>query len=862
MELLEREKFLDELEALVSECVDGQGRTVLVSGEAGIGKTSLVQQFTGRETRARTLSGSCDALFTPRPLGPLHDIASQLGGTLRKLLDREAPRPLVFSAFLDELTTCNTSTIVVFEDVHWADEATLDLIKFLGRRIRPIPALLILTFRGEEVGPLHPLRTVIGDLPKSAVTRLELAPLSEAAVLNMEQQAGRSLKNLYKITGGNPFFVTEVLTSKGDGVPATVLDAVLGRVAKLQPPTRDLVELASIVPPRIEEWLLREILAPTDESLQSCVDGGLLIYERGMLRFRHELARQAVENSLSPTKSVQLHGRVLRVLLNKDIGQVTLPRIVHHAAHANNNDAVLQFAPQAGQRAAAMGAHKEAAAHFATALRFAVTLPPAERASLFEAHADECHIISQFAEAIASRESAIALRQQLGDRLREGENLSHLAHSFVVQGRTTEARQANDRAITLLRTLDPGPQLATSYRYRAYLLMGDRDNEEAIRWGRKALELAERFPDNETLTHAHNAIGSALILSGSEDEGRMHLERSLDLALTGGLDSLAAAAYGNLGSAFGEVYRFPLAEHYLATGIAYCAERDIDGTQYYMTAWLALACLYMGRWTEATDMALSVVDHSFSSVISRIMALVALGRVRARRGDPGVSEVLDEALMLAMQTGTLQRLAPVRAARAEAAWLAGDNKKALEEAGAAYELALQKRHAWFVGELTYRQRQAGRMIRVPDVAAKPFTLLAAGKWADAANEWKMRSCPYEQAMALAEGDEAAKRTALTILEQLGAGQASAVLRRRLRDEGVRSIPRGPRPTTKGNPAGLTAREVEILALLSENLQNAEIASRLFISPKTVGHHISAILSKLNVRSRGEAAAAAPRLLSK
>ena len=862
MELLERERFLEKLETLVTECVEGRGQTVLVSGEAGIGKTSLIQQFTGKETRSRTLWGSCDALFTPRPLGPLHDIASQLGGTLRKLLDREAQRPLVFSSLLHELTTCDTSTILVFEDVHWADEATLDLIKFLGRRIHPIPALLILTFRDDEVGPLHPSRTVIGDLPKSAVTRLELSLLSEAAVLTMQQQAGRSLDNLFKITGGNPFFVTEVLTSKGEGVPATVIDAILSRAAKLQPPARDIIELASIVPPRIEEWLLREILAPTEESLESCVDGGLLIYERGMLRFRHELARQAVENSLSPTKSVQLHGRVLRALLNKDIAQIILPRIVHHAAHANNNDAVLRFAPQAGKRASAMGAHKEAAAHYATALRFAVPLPPAERASLFELHADECHIISQFTEAIASRESAIALRQQIGDRLHEGENLSHLAHSFVVEGRTTEARQANDRAIALLTTLEPGPQLATSYRYRAYLLMGDRENDEAIRWGRKALELAERFPNNETLTHAHNAIGSALILSGNEDEGRMHLERSLALALTGGLDSLAAAAYGNLGSAFGEVYRFPLAERYLSTGIAYCADRDIDGTQYYMTAWLALTYLYMGRWTEATDMALSVVDHSFSSVISRIMALVALGRVRARRGDPGVSEVLDEALVLAMQTSTLQRLAPVRAARAEAAWLTGDNKQAAEEASAAYALALRKKHAWFVGELANWQRQAGCMIKLPAWAARPFALHAAGKWADAAREWNMRTCPYEQAMALADGDETAKRTALTMLEELGAGQASAVLRRRLRDQGVRSIPRGPRPGTKGNPAGLTARELEILTLLTENLQNSEIASRLFISPKTVGHHISSILSKLNVRSRGEAAAAALRLLSK
>lgn len=862
MELFEREQFLEKLEILGKECLEGRGQTVLVSGEAGIGKTSLVQEFTGQQTGSRTLWGSCDALFTPRPLGPLHDIASQLGGTLRTLLDQEAQRPQVFSSLLRELTSSDTCTLVIFEDVHWADEATLDLIKFLGRRILLVPALLILTFRSDEVGPAHPLRTVIGDLPKSAVTRLELPLLSEAAVLSMQQQAGRSLGDLYRITGGNPFFVTEVLTGKGDGVPATVIDAVLSRVAKLQPPARDIVELASIVPPRIEERLVREILAPAEESLESCVDGGLLLYDRGTLRFRHELARQAVEHSLPPTKSVQLHSRVLRALLNSDVAQITLPRIVHHSAHAGDNDVVLKFAPQAGRRAAAMGAHKEAAAHYATALQFSAHLPPSERASLLESHAEQCHVIGRLTEAIASRESAIALRRQAGDRLHEGENLSLLAHTLVVGGRTMEARRANDRAIALLTTLDPGPQLAASYRYHAYLLMGDRDNDEAITWGRKSLELAERFPTKEALTHTHNAIGSALILSGNEDEGLMHLERSLDLALTAGLDAHAAAAYGNLGSSFGEVYRFPRAEHYLTTGIAYCAERDIDGTQYYMTAWLALTYLYLGRWAEATDMALTVVHHANSSAISRIMALVALGRVRARRGDPGVSEVLDEALTLAMKTNALQRLAPVRAARAEAAWLAGDNRQAREEAGAVYELALRKKHAWFVGELASVQRQAGRIIKGPAWVAKPFALHEAGRWADAANEWNLRSCPYERAMTLADGDEAAKRTALTILEELGAGQTSAVLRKRLRDQGIRSIPRGPRPTTKGNPSGLTTREVEILSLLTENLQNAEIATRLFISPKTVDHHISSILSKLNVRSRGEAASAALRLLPK
>src|SRR5713226_8934365 len=272
MELLERDRYFEQLSELFHTATTGNGRTVLVSGEAGIGKTALVEQFVSQQCRAaRQLWGACEALFTPRPLGPLYDIAAQTRGTLSTLMSRDTPRPMLFSAFLDEVQKSAIPTVVVFEDVHWADEATLDLIKFLGRRIPRLTALFIVTYRDDELSPDHRLWSVVGDLPSTAVARLRLVPLSEHAVTRLARQAHRSIEELYAITGGTPFFVTEVLAGDTPGVPMTVRDAVLARIARLSPAARTLLELASVVPTRTERWLLDAVQGAAVSALEECL---------------------------------------------------------------------------------------------------------------------------------------------------------------------------------------------------------------------------------------------------------------------------------------------------------------------------------------------------------------------------------------------------------------------------------------------------------------------------------------------------------------------------------------------------------------------------------------------------------------
>jgi DNA-binding CsgD family transcriptional regulator/tetratricopeptide (TPR) repeat protein len=859
MDLLERNHFFDQLSALFCKATTGNGSTVLISGEAGIGKTALVEQFVSRYAGvARLLWGACEALYTPRPLGPLYDIATQSLDRLSTLMSGNAPRPIVFSALLEELQQESLPTIIVFEDVHWADEATLDLIKFLGRRIPHLPMLFLVTYRDTELSRDHPLWSVIGDLPSTAVVRLRLAPLSEQAVTCLTQQAQRTAEQLYAITGGNPFFVTEVLACDTPGVPLKVRDAVLTRIARFSSDARTLLELASVVPTRTERWLLDAVLGSATSALEECLSSGMLSLEHMTVSFRHELARQAVESSLSTLRHQTLHAQVLKALLENGEKPPQAARLVHHALGAHNGALVAHYAPQAAQQASAQGAHREAAAHYATALHYADQFAPEQEAKLLSKLAYECYLTSQMEEAVRAQETALRIWQRLDRSDQVGNTLRWLSRLNWFLGKSCEARQYAVEAVQLLEILPPSAELAMAYSNRAQLSMLADDTAEAICWGERAIALAESLGHTETLVHTLNNMGTAQLTAGDE-RGHVHLERSLQLALEHGWEEHVARAYCNLTCCAIMTRNYPLAERFLQEGLAYCAEHDLDSWGTYMEAWQARASFEQGRWDDAAQEATRVLGHSRLPAAAKIPALVVLGWVRVRRGDPGSKAVLDEARDLALATGELQRIAPVAAARAEAAWLGGNLEQCLAEARVGYDLELIHQYPWKLGELSICMWRAGGLMNPPGPIAEPFARQIAGDWRGAAALWKQIGCPYEQALALADGDAEAMRNALVLFEQLGAQPAASQVRRRLRQQGVGGIPRGPRPSTRMNQAGLTARQMEVLELMAEGLANAEIASRLFTSLKTVDHHVSAVLAKLEVHSRAQAIRAAHQL---
>ena len=633
----------------------------------GLGKTSLLREFVARQPAARVLWGACDDLFTPRPLAPLLDIARQAEGPLLDAVRAKADRDTLFSAALDELET--KATLVVFEDLHWADEATLDFLKFAGRRIARTRAMLIVTYRDDEVQNGHPLHLVLADLPRAHTHRLSLAPLTAASVARLARQCGRPVHDLHRTTGGNPLFVTEVLASDGASVPGSIREAVLARATRLTPGARRVAEIVAIVPAAAESWLIDALGAPAAADIDGCLQIGLQRRDDGALAYRHELVRRAFEASLPPAHRRELHASVLRILGPR--GDVPAARLAHHAAGAEDTAAVLVHAQAAAAQAAAVGAHREAASHYAAALAHAATLPPDQRAEIHERLAYEYYVTDSIERSLDARRAALAIRESTGDRLRQGDNLRWLSRLSWFTGQRADADRYAAEATVLLERLPPTRELALAYSNRAQLEMLAHRCQQSISWATSALDLARDLDDLEVQMHALNNRGTAKLLDGQAD-GEADLLRSLEESLRNNMHEHAARAYTNLASTLVALRRYVDAARYLDDGIAYTERLDLDAWRLYMLAWRARARLERGDWLGAGDDAEAVAGNPSTSPVTRLAALVVLGQLRTRRGDPDAGSPLREAELIARRADEIQRTAPLLSAMAEAAQLADD----------------------------------------------------------------------------------------------------------------------------------------------------------------------------------------------
>jgi DNA-binding CsgD family transcriptional regulator/tetratricopeptide (TPR) repeat protein len=840
-ELLERTAELEALAAALAAVDESAcGKLALVRGEAGVGKTALVDAFCATHRSWRVLRAASEPLHTPSPLGPFLEIADAVGGDLARIAEG-GPKPYALTAALARVLAAGPAVLVI-EDIHWADEATLDVLRLLTRRLESVPTLVIVTYRDDELTRDHPLRAVLGEFGARAI-RVNVATLSPDAVASLASESGLDADALYRRTNGNPFFVTEALAAGGDGVPETVRDAVLARAARLGSDARQLLDAVAVVPPHVEHSLLDRLVPNADAALDECTAVGMLRAGDQRVGFRHELARIAIEDALLPGARRTLHRAVLAALL--DGGDSTDPaRLAHHAEESADTEAILRFAPEAAERAAAVGAHREAADQYARALRHGADVEPAQRGEWLVRRALSCYLTDQNAEALEALRLAVSVYHELGDEISEGYAWKLLAEYLWCPGYVDESRAAALHAIALLEPHGPSRELGRAYDQMAFLADQGSRPEEAALWRGRLLEVSKATGDVE--------LGIISCPDGLKAAFATAVELGF-IELAGGIQQSVAG--GPLWAR-----RYEAADRSLRAGLAFHSDHGLELYRHYILSWLGICALEQGRWDEAVDWADQVIRTPRASISPRILALTTVGLVRARRGDPDPWSPLDEAYELAFGSGEPRRIAPPAAARAEAAWLEGRDSELAELTDDVYALAQARRDGGIVGALGVWRSRAGLPVELVDGVGEHHALEIRGEFAAAAMLWAETGCPYEAALALAAtGEEGSQRDALDELHRLGAQGAVAAVTARLRRTGVRGLPRGPRRTTRANPSNLTTREIEVLALLKDGLRNSEIAERLVLSERTVHHHVSAILRKLESGSRTEAVARARAL---
>lgn len=842
MRLIERDSVLERLDVLLDEAKAGEGRIAVIHGEAGIGKTSVVKAFTtGHQETSHVLWAGCDDLLATRPLGPIWDIAAVETRLVEPL--REKDRLAVFRAVLDLLARSVRPTILVIEDVHWADEATLDLVTYVGRRIDRTSGLLILTYRGSDLVDDHPVRRVLAALPPQPVEGIALAPLSRDAVTQLAGDPSEG-DNLWRITGGNPFFVTELLGS-GEAMPDSIKDSIRGTLSRLSPQARNLVELVSVTPTRVRMQVVRRILGDVVDLVEECERRRILEVRGEALRFRHELARRAVEGDLEEIRRRDLNLAVLEAC--EAVGE-PLSRCAHHARRAHDPDAMLRLLPEAAREASILESHREALSHLEALEPYLDRMTPLQLARHYQLWAEEQYVL---APGLASElsDKAVAQWRLIGDPAMLGRALLMACRTKYLNTERAKAMALAEEAITVLKDVG-GEDLALAYATLSRLALNASNHDESLRWAALALANADDSP-SEARVHAlinrgaiKGMIGDTVGLKDLEEAYRLSTEHHFPEAQIRSIDSLAAR--------YLDWSRPERAERWIRLGIDLCEEIQWEALGYFLQAEAATLDEMRGHWAKAESAARSVRENSNENTRPQLIAGLVLARIKIRQGSPEAADVAMETWERAKRTDEIQWLASAGAILAEQLWLGAEiDDELIDELRSVVAGAVDRDAGVLAGELAQFLSLAGALGEMPAEIPEQYSLLGRGEWAAAAAFWQDREIPYQLAVALSQGDTPAKLRALEILNDLRAVPLAERLRSQLRRLGVRA-PRGPHTATRRSSLGLTRRQSQVLALLSERLSNEQIADHLYISARTVENHVSAILHKLGAKDRNEA----------
>ncbi|MGH8958415.1 MAG: LuxR C-terminal-related transcriptional regulator, partial [Acidimicrobiia bacterium] len=646
------------------------------------------------------------------------------------------------------------------------------------------------------------------------------------------------------------FFVTEVIAA-GQFVPSSVRDAVLARVLRLSEGAQRVVEAASIAPRAVEVGKALQLAEATAADADEAVARDVLLAEDGHLRFRHELARSAVETSISPVRRESLHRKMVDQLIATGVQDPA--RLAHHATQAGDRELVAKYAPVAADEAIRRGAVRESIRFFEAALTSPELLDDA--AELRLRLANQLYVVDHQTEALHQAQLALETYRTGSDPIRLGRALATVARYQWTSGNTQGVWPYLEEAIAVLEPHGPSEDLAETLYTAAHQHMLARHHEQARQLASRALQMAEDLNSLSDNIRATIALGTTELVTGDPDRGFELLRRARHMSEETGNKRGLMAVLGMVGSGGGEVRRYHEAENALVEAIALGQAWDEDYSVAYDKSWLARIRFDQGRWSEALDWAnqVEVVAREGTAPISWITARTAKGRAGIRRGDQTGIRLVEEVVEHA-QGAELQHRWSGLAGIAEYRWLVGAHDRIGAVVSGPYGEALDTDSAWARGELGFWMWRAGLIDSAPDKAAPPFALQINGNWRAAAESWHEIGCPYEEAMALADGDESALLESLEILDDLGARPLASLVRHQLREQGVGHIPRGPRAATKADKAGLTPRQREVLGLMADGLTNADIAERLYLTKKTVEHHVSAILQKVGADSRAKAIA--------
>jgi DNA-binding CsgD family transcriptional regulator/tetratricopeptide (TPR) repeat protein len=853
MRLIERESQLAALHQYAEEASRGQGRLVLISGEAGVGKSVLLEEFAEELSEARWLWAGCDGLFTPAALGPLLDIANQIDGELLQLCRADAKRDQLYGALLRQLGDLKALTVVVIEDVHWADEATLDLLSYLGRRVQRLRVLLLVTYRDDALAGNDPLRLTLGALASQRATRrLSVPTLSTAGVATLAQGTNIDAAELHRLSAGNPFFVTEVLQAGSYALPASIRDAVLARARTLSTPAHDALEVAALVGSRMQSELLVS-LVEDPLVVDELISHGLLIKDGDDLRFRHEIARVAIEAAVSPYRKARIHTKIMDALLSS--GSDDDARLAFHAEGSGNAELVLMYAPRAGRRAAELGARREAAAQYERALRFVPETDIRRRAELLDSLAQQLDFVDRQEDLLETCSAAVALWQELGDSERESDSLLRLAGNLWWLCRGADSAKAANALLELVEPLGPSPQLAKAYNTLAHRHMSRGRYEEGLALTRQAREMSEQRRLGDVISDSLSI--EAHVIHAMGNDWTLPMRAALETALAGGHEYQVGGVFADTYWRYCGDLRHEEGEQIYNQAMAYCDVHDIGTFANCLLAERAGVFEKLGRWDECVSITHAMLEEQSVSPANRMQPLCYQAKVMARRGQDGVWPHLDEAMHLALGLDEPEWLSFVGVARVEAYWLDGrlDAARAeLDRVRDASAGVVVLSRGWIA---LWTRRLAG--IAEP-IDLEPFASQIAGDAARAAELWDRLGYRYEAALALQDTkDEVLLRESLARLTDLGAEAPARLVRRTMRELGIRSIPAGARTATKAHSRGLTGREQQILDLLSQGNTNEEISASLFISVRTVEHHVSAILGKLGATTRKGAAKEALKL---